>query len=184
MPTHSPCLVTYYGIPLDVRPVGAGDREPLAAAFARMSEQARSQRFLGVKPQLSSAELTYLTEIDHGRNEAFAAVDPSDGAIVGVAPYATAHGEHGTADMALFVIDAWQGQGIATMLGRLLIDRAAENGVARLTGTTFADNRRARAVLRRLGFRTVWLGGGIVELERHSAATASQEPHSGRVAGP
>jgi predicted RNA polymerase sigma factor len=101
MPTHSPCLVTYYGIPLEVRPVGAGDREPLAAAFARMSEQARSQRFLGAKPQLSSAELTYLTEIDHRRHEALAAVDPSDGAIVGVTRYATALGEHRTAHGAV-----------------------------------------------------------------------------------
>jgi RimJ/RimL family protein N-acetyltransferase len=83
--------------------------------------------------------------------------------------------------MALFVIDAWQGQGIGTMVGRLLIDRAAENGVARLTATTFADNRRARRVLRRLGFRTLWVGAGVVELARDSGA--SQEPHSGRAPG-
>jgi hypothetical protein len=88
--THSACLVTSYGIPLDLRRVGAGDRELLASAFGRMSKQSRWQRFLGPKPRLSSAELTYLTDIDHRRHEALAAIDPSDGAIVGVGRYATA----------------------------------------------------------------------------------------------
>jgi RimJ/RimL family protein N-acetyltransferase len=166
MASSQSCLTTEYGIPLEVRPVTAADRELLAEAFSRMSERSRHDRFLGPKPRLSSSELSYLTEIDHRTHEALAAVDPSDGAIVGVARYATPAGERDGADMALFVIDAWQEQGIGTMLGRLLLGRAAENGISRLTATTFSDNRRARAVLRRLGFRTTWLGPDVIELER------------------
>ena len=64
------------------------------------------------------------------------------------------------------MLDAWQGQGIATLLGRALVERADANGVERLIATTFADNRAARTVLRRLGFRTVAIGAGIVELAR------------------
>lgn len=158
-------VTTAYGIPLEVRPVTAADRAGLAEAFRRLSERARHDRFLGPKPRLTSAELSYLTEIDHRTHEALAAVDPEDGALIGVARYATVRGERECADMALFVIDAWHGQGIGTLLGRRLLARAAENGIARLTATTFADNRPARAVLRRLGFRTSWFGGGVIELE-------------------
>ena len=157
-------LTTAYGIPLEVRPITVADRDRLAAAFELLSERSRHNRFLGPKPRLSDSELTYLTDVDHRSHEALAAIDPSDGALVGVARYATPQGESGMADMALFVVDLWQGQGIGTMLARRLLARAAENGIARLTATTFADNGPARAVLRRLGFRTTWFGAGVIEL--------------------
>jgi RimJ/RimL family protein N-acetyltransferase len=161
-----PALHTIYGIPFEIRPLTRGDRDRLAAAFGRMSERSRLRRFLGPKPKLSAAELTYLTDIDHVRHDALAAIDPDDGTIVGVARYAEERSAPGTADMAMFVVDAWQGQGIGTTLGMQLMRRADANGVARLTATTFADNRAARAVLRKLGFATVGIGGGFVELER------------------
>lgn len=160
------CEHTTYGIPFEVRPLTRADRDRLAAAFGRMSERSRLRRFLGPKPKLSGPELTYLTDVDHVTHEALAAVDPDDGAIVGVARYAMEPDAPGTADMALFVVDAWQGQGIGTTLGSRLVTRADANGIARLTATTFADNRAARAVMRKLGFTTVGIGAGVVELAR------------------
>jgi acetyltransferase len=158
-------VTTSYGIPLAVRPIAAEDRERLAAAFERLSDLSRMRRFLGPKPRLSAAELTYLTEIDHRTHEALVAVDETEDRIVGVARYAPELDRPGTADIAFAVADEWQGQGIATMLAALLMRRAEANAVERLTATTFPDNRPARAVLRRLGFRTVGIGGGVVELE-------------------
>ena len=134
-----------------------------------MSVRARYDRFLGPKPKLSSAELSYLTDVDHRTHEALAAVDPEDGAIVGIARYASGSEDAGIADVAFFVLDPWQGQGIATRLGRQLVARADASGIARLTASTFASNRAARVVLRRLGFRTTGIGAGVVEL----AATIS-----------
>lgn len=160
------CEHTTYGIPFEIRPLTHADRDRLAAAFGRLSERSRLRRFLGPKPRLSGAELTYLTEIDHVTHEALAAIDPDDGAIVGVARYAEERATPGTADLALVVADAWQGQGIATMLGRRLVRHADASGIARLTATTFADNRAARAVLRKLGFTTVGIDGAFVELSR------------------
>lgn len=161
-----PAEHTIYGIPYEVRPLTRADRDGLAAAFGRMSERSRLLRFLGPKPALSGAELSYLTDVDHVTHDAVAAIDPDDGAIVGVARYALERGTAGTADFAMFVVDAWQGQGIATTLGRRLVARADANGIARLTATTFADNRAARAVLRKLGFTSVGIGAGVVELVR------------------
>ena len=164
--------ITAYGIPVTVRPLCASDRDRLAAAFGRMSDRSRHFRFLGPKPRLSGAELTYLTDVDQRSHAAFAAIDPDDGAIVGVARYAAEPELPGTADVAVFVIDAWQGQGIATMLVRRLVRHADEQGIARLAGSTFAENRPARAVLRRLGFGTRAIGGGVVELERVATGPA------------
>jgi RimJ/RimL family protein N-acetyltransferase len=158
--------LTAYGVPLAVRPLRADDRDRLAAAFGRMSERSRRLRFLGAKPRLSRAELTYLTDVDQCRHVAFAALDPDGGAIVGVARYAAEPDTPGTADVAFFVADAWQGQGVATLLTRRLVAHADAHGVTRLAASTFAENRPARAVLRRLGFTTRAIGAGVVELER------------------
>jgi RimJ/RimL family protein N-acetyltransferase len=157
---------------LAVRPLSRADRDGLAAAFERLSDRSRELRFLGPKPRLSAAELTYLTDVDHRTHEALAAIDASDGRIVGVARYAAEAGEPGTADVAFFVADEYQGQGIASLLAKRLVGRADANGFERLTATTFAENRPARAVLGRLGFRTVGFGGGVVELERVRGAGA------------
>jgi RimJ/RimL family protein N-acetyltransferase len=162
----SACEHTIYGIPYEVRQLRRADRDRLAVAFGRMSDRSRLRRFLGPKPKLSSAELAYLTEIDHVTHEALAAIDPDDGTIVGVARYAEERDTPGTADLAMFVVDAWQGQGIGTALGQRLVRLADANGIARLTATTFADNRAARAVLRKLGFTTVGIGGSFVDLAR------------------
>jgi RimJ/RimL family protein N-acetyltransferase len=162
----SACEYTTYGIPFEVRPLTRADRDRLAAAFGRMSDRSRLRRFLGPKPKLTGPELSYLTDVDEVRHVAVAAVDPDDGAIVGVARYALEPGTPGTADMAMFVVDAWQGQGIGTTLAGRLVARADANGIARLTATTFADNRSARAVLRKLGFVSVGIGAGVIDLVR------------------
>jgi RimJ/RimL family protein N-acetyltransferase len=164
-------LITAYGIPLGLRRVEADDRHRLAVAFAKMTLRARYDRFLGPKPRLTSAELTQLTDLDHRTHEALAAIDQEDGSIVGIARYASEPHAAGTADVAFFVLDAWQGQGIATRLGRELVARADAAGIERLTASTFAGNRAARGVLRRLGFRTTGIGAGVVELERAAATS-------------
>lgn len=150
---------------LHVRPITADDAPLLAEAFAGLSERSRYLRFLAPKPRLSAAELAYLTDVDQRTHVALAAVDPADGHFVGVARYATAPGESEEADVAIVVADAWQGRGVGTRLMHALIARAAANGIRRLTGTTLTENRAARALLRRHGFRTGSFGGGLVELE-------------------
>jgi RimJ/RimL family protein N-acetyltransferase len=166
-------VMTSYGIPLEIRALTADDRERLLRAFEELSEQTRYERFLGPKPRLSAAELTFLTEIDHRHHEALAAIDPSDGRLVGVARYVTWPGQPGTADLACVVSDAWQGMGIGTLLTCRLVALAACNGILRLTASTFAANARARALLRKFAFRTRWAGADVVELDLELAPAAA-----------
>ena len=156
-------LVLPDGTVLRVRAIGAGDREELAAFCSRLSAESRRRRFLGPKPQLTTRELTYLTEIDHLTHEALAAVDDRDGSIVGVSRYAGWDGAD-VAEIAVAVADDLQGRGIGSTLTARIVQLARANGVARLTATTQWDNWRARALLRRLAFR-VRETGELLELD-------------------
>jgi RimJ/RimL family protein N-acetyltransferase len=153
------------GTRLRIRPIGCADRDGLVAMFERLSPESRHRRYLSPKPELTARELTYLTDIDHVRHEAFAAVQWRDGAIVGVARYAHYAAAPDVADLAVEVIDELQSMGIGTALARRAVRSARANGFARLTATTLWENRPARALLRRLEFRARASHGGEIELE-------------------
>jgi RimJ/RimL family protein N-acetyltransferase len=158
-------LVLADGTHLRFRPIGSGDRTGLAALFARLTPESRRRRFLSPKPELTHRELVYFTDIDHVKHEAVAAVDERDGWIVGVGRYAQFADRAGVADVAVEVADELQGMGVGTALARCTVLRARENGFTLLTATTLWENRPARALLRRLGFRARSSHGSEIELE-------------------
>jgi len=153
------------GASLALRPISISDREGLRALFAQLSPESRRRRFLIVKPELSERELTYLTDVDHVRHEALAAINPGDGSIVGVARYARWPERAGAADVAIEVADDLHRNGIGLMLAQALIRRAQENGIDVLTATTLWENHAARALARRVGFRARASAGREIELE-------------------
>ena len=70
-----------------IRQVRSADAPLLADGFDRLSAASRQMRFLGVKKQLSAAELRYFTDVDHHDHEALGALDLADGHGVGIARY-------------------------------------------------------------------------------------------------
>jgi RimJ/RimL family protein N-acetyltransferase len=147
-----------------IRPIDPGDKEGLATFFSRLSDESRRRRFLGPKPKLSARELRFLTEVDQCRHVALVALTP-DGAIVGVGRYATWHDSPDRAEMAFAVVDEWQGRGLGTRLGNQLVARARTSGIAALTGSTFATNMPATALLKKLGFLRTGISAGIADYE-------------------
>jgi RimJ/RimL family protein N-acetyltransferase len=158
-------LVVADGTRLRFRPIDAGDRDGLASLFARLSPESRRRRFLSAKHELSDAELDYFSDIDHVRHEAIAAIDQRDGSIVGVARYALDGRRPAAAHMAITVVDELQGMGIGAALAIRTVNRARANGVAVLIATTLSENRPARALVRRLGFRAVTAHGSGIDHE-------------------
>lgn len=136
-----------------IRPLNPTDRDRLAGLFTRMSEKSRQQRFFAPKPHLSNRELRFFTEVDHVRHEALGAVDASTGCLIGVARYVQYSDQPGVADVAVEVADADHATGIGGALMARLIDCARANGLDCLSATTKWDNRAARALARRAGFR-------------------------------
>jgi len=137
---------------LELRPIGPDDRARVASMFSRLSFESRLMRWGTPKPRLAPRELAFLTDIDHVQHEAVAAVDQRDGSIVGIARYVQEARRPGVADVAVEVVDEHQNRGIGTALATAVIERARHNGFALLTANTLWENRRARALLRRLQF--------------------------------
>jgi GNAT superfamily N-acetyltransferase len=150
---------------LEIRPIRPGDKEPLNRGFEQLSERSRYRRFLAPHGRLSSAELRYLTEVDHHDHEALVAVEPGTGRGVGVARYIRSTEDPTAAELAVAVIDDWQEQGVGTRLTAALADRARHEGIKRFTALVLAENELMLNLLDDLGrVRVVHTEKGTVEL--------------------
>ena len=148
-----------------IRPVQRTDAPLLAEGFARLSAASRWMRFLTPKKQLSPAELSYLTDLDHHDHEALGALDRSDGRGVGVARYIRQAGDPQAADIAVTIIDDWQGRGLASELLARLSDRARQEGIRRFVALVAAENAPVAAMLRKVCARLVRRDSNTLEYE-------------------
>jgi GNAT superfamily N-acetyltransferase len=138
-------------IDVKIRPLAATDRDGLAAAFSRLSEDTRWRRFRGLASQLGDRELDRLTRIDHHEHEALAAIVRDSGQIVGVARYIALPDVPGVAEVAIAVDDEWQHRGIGRRLMSGLVGRARAAGITRLLAYVDRDNRLVLAWIARAG---------------------------------
>jgi GNAT superfamily N-acetyltransferase len=92
-------------------------------------------------PKLTEGMVRYLTEIDHHDHEAIIALDEQTGEGIGVARYVRDQERPEVAEVAVTVIDDWQGRGLGTLLLEVISARAREEGI---TTFTRADARHQR----------------------------------------
>jgi hypothetical protein len=98
------------GSKVSIRQIRSTDAPLLADGFTRLSARSRQLRFLRSKPELSTAELRYLTDVDHHDHEALGALDHTDGRGVGIARYIRDAHDPRSAEIAVTVVDAcWAG---------------------------------------------------------------------------
>jgi RimJ/RimL family protein N-acetyltransferase len=136
------------------RHIRPDDKGRLSVALDRLSPESRHKRFLSPKPKFNASELRYLTEIDgydHVAIAAFLVDEPDD--IIGVARFVRLRDLTDTAEAAIAVGDAFQGQGLGRELGRRLADEARESGVARFTATLLGDNVAAHRLFHSISDR-------------------------------
>jgi RimJ/RimL family protein N-acetyltransferase len=150
---------------VDVRPLQRSDREGLAAAVRRLSDQTRYLRFATAKPRLSKRQLDFLVDVDHRRHEAIVAIDPTTKHGVAVVRYIQVPGEPDVAEIAATVTDDWQGHGLGTALLAQLAARARENGYSSLRASVLASNHRSIAMLLAAGFAPLTSSGILREYE-------------------
>lgn len=138
-----------------LRPAVPSDRELLVAGFERLSPESRYRRFFAPLKQLSPALLDYLMSMDYRDHFAWAALSAEpgpDGRPVGagVSRYIRLKDPE-AAEMAVTVVDDWQGRGLGRILLEALVLEALENGITRLEGDVLVENRPMQELLRREG---------------------------------
>ncbi len=159
-----------------IRQIRPSDAHALKLAYARLSPRSKYQRFLAPKPQLSTADTRYLTEVDGEHHYALVAT-PADEPelIIGVGRYVRLSDDPRTAEFAIVVGDAFQGEGLATELLERLAAAAREGGVERFTATMLADNRPAHRLMHRLA------AGGLVPHDAVAARARESHHHHGPI---
>jgi GNAT superfamily N-acetyltransferase len=159
-------IVTRNNKELTVRPLRRRDKDVLIDVFEHLGEESRYKRFLRPIKELTHDDLSYLTAIDHEDSEALVAISP-DGDPVGVARYIRLAEKPSAAEVAVTVVDEWQGRGVGYALIRQLAERARQVGIETFIGICLTGNREMIQLLHELGptVRDRYDHGGAVEVE-------------------
>jgi GNAT superfamily N-acetyltransferase len=139
------------GTHVRIRPWRHSDRQLLVSGFYRLSPTSSYRRFLSASPVLTKTMERDLTDIDHSEHEAIVALDERGREGLGIAHYVRSVERRNVAEVALAVIDDWQGRGLGTLLLNVISARAREQGIKTFTALMLAENHEMRALLDRLG---------------------------------
>ena len=116
-----------------VGPVAEGDKQALNALYSRASPQTRYLRFFSAGISIDNEVQRLMPGDDH-----LALIAEHDGLAVGVASYEVLSSDR--AEMAILVDDAWQGDGIGSLLLEHLTAAARRAGIQVLVGDVLATN--------------------------------------------
>jgi len=150
MPARNGALVRF-------RPVEVRDREQLRDGFRNLSPESRLHRFHSLAAELTDEQLAFLAVLDYHERFAWAAAvgDLPDPPGVGIGRYSRyqAPSPEGlvTADLAITVLDSWQGQGVGSALLDALTITAHQNGIERFDTIVMAENDPMLKVFRARG---------------------------------
>ncbi len=143
------------GRPFLIRAIRPGDKDKLLEGFSRMSNNSIHMRFFGAKGRLNEQDLAYFSEVDFVRHVALGASIEDQGKeqLIGGGRYF----EFGKglllrrAEIAFAVIDAYQGQGVTTLILQHLIAIARTQGIEQFVAETLIENRAMLKVFEHSG---------------------------------
>ncbi len=155
------------GTRVRVRPIQPDDRARLQVGLHRLSPTSRYHRFHAAVSELSDAQLRYLTEVDQVNHLAWIALDPvlPGEPAVGVARCIRLPTAPHTAEVAVTVLDDYQGRGIGTLLLGVLSRAAAAQGIRTYRAYVEEDNDAMLRIFRDLGSHVGCLELGVYQLD-------------------
>jgi len=128
----------------ELRPIRPDDRVLLVEGLSQMSIESRFARFGTGVDHLTDAELDYLTNVDHVGHVAWGAT--IDGVPAGVGRYIRLS-DDACADIALAVVDKFQGRGLGRVLFEALAASARVNHIEELCFAVQPTNESVRRIL-------------------------------------
>jgi RimJ/RimL family protein N-acetyltransferase len=143
------------GRPVEIRALRPDDRADMLAAIERTSMKSLQRRFFVPRGSVSEQEMAFFLDIDFESHVALVAQINAAGrlAIVGGGRYVIA--QPSQAEIAFIVVDAYQGQGIGTILMRHLIILAHDAGLKQLIAEVLPENSAMLKLLKRFSFKIV-----------------------------
>jgi GNAT superfamily N-acetyltransferase len=129
-----------------IRELGPSDGDVVDVVFAGLSPHSRYLRFQFPVTELSTATRRSLTALDGRSHVALAAF--TQGRPIGIVRIIDLG--DGRGELAVEVVDRWQGCGVGTRLLQAARDRAADMGYRELVGEMLVVNAAAHAALRRV----------------------------------
>jgi hypothetical protein len=132
-----------------VRPLRSHEAAPVLEVFAGMSAESRRMRFLTAVPVLTDAMLERLTDVDHDRHGCWVATLGS--AAIGLGRYVRLANQPDVAEIALEVVDRYQGLGVGRLLRDVVGAAAAAAGIRSLYWVMDPANDRVRHLAVPLG---------------------------------
>ena len=142
------------GTPALLWPLLPTDAETLRDMFRRLSPRSRYHRFLQALDQLDDPMIRLLVDSVDGVHHIalLLIVLPPQGQeeLIGVAHLVQYPDDLATADIAVTIVDDWQGRGAGTALGSALLARRPA-AVTRLRTLVAAENRASLALLAQAG---------------------------------
>ena len=155
------------GTPVRVRPMRPEDRERLQVGLHQLSAASRYHRFHATVSELSREQLGYLTEVDQVNHLAWIALDPAlpGEPAIGVARCIRLPLEPRIAEVAVTVLDAYQGRGLGTLLLGVLSQAAAAQGIRTYRAYVLEDNEAMLRIFRDLGAHVGCLEEGVYQLD-------------------
>ena len=141
------------GRPIKIRALRPDDRAEMLAAIGRTSMQSLQRRFFVPKKGFSEREMAFFLNIDFESHVAIVAEIDEDGrpVIAGGGRYIVV--QPGQAEIAFIVVDAYQGQGIGTILMRHLAILARDAGLKELVAEVLPENTAMLKLFKKFGFR-------------------------------
>jgi GNAT superfamily N-acetyltransferase len=136
-----------------IRRVRLEDAQTMRGFLQGLSVPSRRNRFHGSVSAASPKLVAYLVDADGDRHAAWVAcIWGADGEeIIGEAGWCVVDAERGSAELALSVLDGWQGTGVASRLMTAIVDGAREAGLKHLYGDVLDANLRMLAFMRKHG---------------------------------
>lgn len=124
------------------------DDTPLIEAMAPdLSERSLTQRFFVGTPTIPRGLIRQLRTVDHDLHEAVIAL--LNGRAIGLAQYVRQPNSR-VAELAVLVVDVWQGNGIGRQLVTHLAELAASRGITGFEASVLPDNDAAHKAVARL----------------------------------
>ena len=150
-----------------VRPIQPVDRERLRVGLHQLSPTSRYHRFHAAVSELSTEQLRQLAEVDQVNHLAWIALDPAlpGEPAVGVARCIRLPTEPHTAEVAVTVLDAYQGRGLGTLLLGVLSQAAAAHDIRTYRAYVEEDNDAMLRIFRDLGAHVGCLELGVYQLD-------------------